>query len=208
MEDLTSMIQELMNNNNNHFEKLYTKIEDLTTRVSSLETSINNGTLSNINSNINNNKPITDKVSYLNENVTNIIGMTIYDVFKDKIRITDEILELILNNGQCVYDTISDIIVETIVDTPKKMICSFKTSQNTIYFWSHEKQSWDKMNKEELKKIVDDIQQELNKQFGKYKKKNNLSIDEIINGNEKILGDSFDKEYKKIKKYICKGVCM
>ena len=40
MEDLTSMIQELMNNNNNHFEKLYTKIDDLTTRVSSLETSI------------------------------------------------------------------------------------------------------------------------------------------------------------------------
>lgn len=206
MEDLTSMIQELINNNNSHFETLYKKIDGITTRVSSLETSIKNGSFSS--SPINDGKPITDKIGHLNENVTNIIEKSVFDVFKEKLNITDNTLELILNQGQCVYDTISDIILDIILETPKKMMCSFKTSQNTIYFWSHEKQSWDKMNKEELKKIVDTIQKELNKQFRNYKKNNGLSSEEIMNGNDKLLGGSFDKEYTKIKKYICKGVCV
>lgn len=213
MEDLTSMIQELMNTNNSHFETIYKKIDCLTTHVSSLEThvtsletTINNGTYSN--TTINDSKPIADKVSYLNENVTNIIDKSIFDVFKEKIKITDELLELVLKQGQTVYDTITDIIIDFTTETSKKMMCSFKTSQNMIYFWSHEKQSWDKMNKEELKKIVDTIQKKLNNHFGKYKKKNTLSTDEIMDGNDKLLGGSFDKEYTKIKKNICKGVCV
>ena len=44
MENLTSMIQELISNNNSNFETLYTELDGLTVRVI-IRNIINNGTL-------------------------------------------------------------------------------------------------------------------------------------------------------------------
>lgn len=205
-ETLVSLLNTLNQNVNQlqsyciaQFDHINSKIDKLETKTSVLNTSGPNFT------------KIDNKEEYLNTNVNQTINMNIdeYLINKCKDHINHQNIYDILNEKYTIYNFIISII-ENIINNNnnEKFIFCFPYQKSVIYFWNHEKQTWEKLNQSMLKEIFNVLQKEIiscyNNLIHKLQDENTfhtVSMKFMESGNL-IFVDDFDKKCKIFKKQL------
>ena len=154
---LINLLNKLNSNVNNlqdycikQFEEIHSKIEKLETNVLSVQGSNNSLNFTKV----------ENKEEYLNNTMKNVIQCDIIDYLKSKSNdyITYQNIYDILNEEYNLYTLIANIIENILVENNEKCIFCFPYQRSVLYYWNHEKQTWEKMNNDTLSKIFNTLQ--------------------------------------------------
>ena len=157
---LINLLNKLNSNVNNlqdycikQFEEIHSKIEKLETNVLSVQGSNNSLNFTKV----------ENKEEYLNNTMKNVIQCDIIDYLKSKSNdyITYQNIYDILNEEYNLYTLIANIIENILVENNEKCIFCFPYQRSVLYYWNHEKQTWEKMNNDILSKIFNTLQKEI-----------------------------------------------
>lgn len=135
------------------FEEINNKIEKLENKALGVQSS---------NSSLNFTK-IENKEEHLNNTIKDVIQCDIIEYLKSKSNdyIKHQNIYDILNEEYNLYTFITNIIENILSDNGKKCIFCFPYQRSILYYWNHEKQTWEKMNNDTLSKIFNALQKEI-----------------------------------------------
>lgn len=135
------------------FEEINNKIEKLETTTLGIQSS---------NSSLNFTK-VDNKEEYLNNTIKNVIQCDIIDYLKSKSNnyITYQNIYNILNEEYNLYTLIANIIENILSENDEKCIFCFPYQRSILYYWNHEKQTWEKMDNHLLSNIFNALQKEI-----------------------------------------------
>jgi hypothetical protein len=220
-------LEELHNLCSNQFGMITQMITDVNTKVNGLEKSIQvlqenvkaipvvYGGGSGGGGGMNFTK-IENKVDYLNEHFSSNVTLPLHyskllDFIYGETPIKNNDIVQILKGKTTIYDMCSLRIVE-LVDTnieQLKFLHAFPFQKNVIYFWNHDKPSWDKLGNAELKKIFEVLQKKTIHLFNQMLQNNDESIINIdlVDCGERLFDENFDRKSSDFKKLIFNGLC-
>ena len=195
--DLMENRFELMENRFDTIENRFDTIEEHFKDLNHKLTMVNQSTTMNPEFNF---TKIEDKLDYLNNKIPNI-KTNVFSYLKDKCIITKEMVKNIINNTNNILNTITDILI-SINENNEKYLFIFAFQKSVIYYWNHEKQTWDKLTQTELIKILEVIQLKIIEIYNEIVTEN-IDNDEIdfIEIGEFIYVD-FNKKYNDTKKML------
>lgn len=195
--DLMENRFELMENRFDTIENRFDTIEEHFKDLNHKLTMVNQSTTINPEFNF---TKIEDKLDYLNNKIPNI-KTNVFSYLKDKCIITKEMVKNIMNNTNNILNTITDILI-SINENNEKYLFIFAFQKSVIYYWNHEKQTWDKLTQTELIKILEVIQLKIIEIYNEIVTENidNDDVDFIEIG-EFIYVD-FNKKYNDTKKML------
>ena len=135
------------------FEEIHSKIEKLETNTLSLQSSNNSLNFTKV----------ENKEEYLNNTIKNVIQCDIIDYLKSKSNdyITYQNIYDVLNEEYNLYTLIANVIENILVENNEKCIFCFPYQRSILYYWNHEKQTWEKMNNNILSGIFNTLQKEI-----------------------------------------------
>ena len=135
------------------FEEIHSKIEKLETNVLSVQSSNNSLNFTKV----------ENKEEYLKNTIKNVIQCDIIDYLKSKSNdyITYQNIYDVLNEEYNLYTLIANIIENILVENNEKCIFCFPYQRSILYYWNHEKQTWEKMNNDILNGIFNTLQKEI-----------------------------------------------
>lgn len=159
---------------------------------------------------------IENKVDYLNQHFSNNVTLplhysTLLDFIYGETPIQNSDIVQILKGNTTIYETCSLCIIE-LVDVSieqLKFLHAFPFQKNVIYFWNHDKPSWDKLGNAELKKIFEVLQRKMIHLFNKMIQEEDESIHNIdlVDCGERLFDENFDRKASDFKKLIFNGLC-
>ena len=209
------MITQMMTDVNTKINGIEKSILDLQENVKTIETTVHTNGVYGNGSGINMNfSKIENKVDYLNQHFSSKVTFPLHytnvmDFIYGETPIKNEDIIQILKGNTTIYETCSLRIVE-LVDVyidQLKFLHVFPFQKNIIYFWNHEKPSWDKVGNIELKKIFENLQKKMIQLFNQLIQREDdsiLAID-IVDCGERLFDQNFDKKATDFKKLIFNG---
>ena len=158
-----------------------------------------------------------DKIEYLNINCKPIINCSVLTFVHNKLSnesvqsmMRDDIIQ-ILKGSRTLYEISKKYIYtmakEINTDNFETLywIYAFPSQKYVLYYWNHDKLSWDKMNKDMLNKLFNLIQQHILNQYSiiiSHKNNPILNGIDLVETGSKLYVDDFEKKYTDFKKMI------
>lgn len=195
---MNKKLDQLLETNEKYFQLLLAKMEDLSQRLSAVETKVQQGGGGGGGANGLNFHKIENKVDYLNGNVVVNSTRSIFDYLKSLDSILDKSnIQNILCNNVTIYETISCILSELDVC----YLYVFPFQKGIIYIWNHGKTTWEKSNQKTLKTIFETLQLKVVQTYNKLYTSGELNCDNVEVA-EYIFVDNFDKKYNDFRKSL------
>jgi len=158
-----------------------------------------------------------DKIEYLNINCKPIINCSVLNFVHHQLSnesvqsmMRDDIIQ-ILKGSRTLYEISKKYIYtmakEINTDNFETLywIYAFPSQKYVLYYWNHDKLSWDKMNKDMLNKLFNLIQQHILNQYSiiiSHKNNPILNGIDLVETGSKLYVDDFEKKYTDFKKMI------
>lgn len=190
---------------NNRLSLLENKTNSLQS-ISSLSLNSNNNNNNSINFN-----QIEDKITYLNNNIKNVINQSITQFILDNNIfqfISESTIYDILNKNNTIYSASTNILIQFIQQHDTKFLFCFPFQKYIIYFWNFNDNTWEKSNLKVLKNIYNIIQkfiiQKYNSIISELKQHSGFEIKQMqfIENGDLFFVDDFEKKYNDIKKQL------
>lgn len=147
---------------------------------------------------------IEDKIDYLNKNKNNVINESILSFVLRSVEVREDHVVAILKGNATIYEIIAQCMALLYVDSSQDFLFVFGFQKYTLYYWSDDKMTWDKMDRVVLQSLFEIIQKKL---IGVYtnmiqNKSDSMRGIDIVDNGDKLFVDNFEKKYNDFRKAV------